>query len=117
MKIMIRHALTGNVILSEVVELADWHEFTTDFLGFATYSADGRLWMHEFVFLIVEHGLLRGDDKLTDIPKIVDNLVLKRIGERICAHCDRGNPATERIFGDSANGYQCTACWEENETV
>ena len=117
MKIMISRAHSGNIILSEVVVLADWHTFTTDFLELASYIAHGSLRIHVFKLLIAEHGLLLGDHKPTDIPNTVAALFMKEISEKLCPHCNRGHPATERIFGDSANGYQCITCWEENETV
>ena len=110
-------AYSDNITLSEVVVLAGWHAYTTEFLGLATYTAHGNLRIHVYKLLITEHGQLPADHKPTDMLNTVPAFFMMEMSDKLCPRCNRGIPATERIFGDSANGYQCIACWEKNETM
>ena len=65
----------------------------------------------------VDEWLLASDTTSADIiDLLLERKGLTRITRKwpsLCSHCDLGHPATERIFGDSANGYQCITCWEK----
>ena len=73
--------------------------------------------MYEFDFLLPINGPLPIEYRVRDLLDEADIQVLMWIGERRCLHCDRGSPTSVRIRGDSTNGYQCRACWEESENV